>query len=261
MAVAFAVTLLFRASVDAQGGAYATGVLVLITSAATAVTISAWKTRARLPFLAVALIFVYTTGMNIHQRPEGIKIASVFIGVMILTSVTSRALRSTELRISDIEFDDAARALLAEDHDQLIRIVARRPRPGETEQSLAEADHAMRFNHCLDSRDQLYFLEVERGDASEFTETLHVTGERIGKHAILRASSPVVANAIAALLIELERSTGKLPHAYFSWTEGNPVGNLIRFLMLGEGDVAPICHEVLRRAVPDEAHRPVIHVT
>ncbi len=112
-----------------------------------------------------------------------------------------------------------------------------------------------------DLGDRVYFLEVDRGDASEFTDTLRVTGERIGPHAVLRARSPVVANAIAALLIELEKSTGKIPHAYFSWTEGNPVGNLIRFLLLGEGDVAPIAHEVLRRAVPDPAHRPVIHVT
>lgn len=78
---------------------------------------------------------------------------------------------------------------------------------------------------------------------------------------MLRARSPVVPNAIAALLIELAKSTGKIPHAYSQWTEGNPVGNLLRFLILGEGDVAPITHEVLRRAIPDEAHRPVIHVS
>jgi len=76
-----------------------------------------------------------------------------------------------------------------------------------------------------------------------------------------RAESPVIANSIAAFLMELERRTGKPPHVYFHWTEGNPVGNLVRFLILGEGDVAPITHEVLRRAVPDAARRPVVHVT
>ena len=100
MAVAFTVTILFRANVDAQGGAYATGVLVLMTSAACAVTISVWNRLLRWPFLLVSLVFIYTTVLNIYERPEGIKIASFFIAAMIFTSIVSRALRSTELRIS-----------------------------------------------------------------------------------------------------------------------------------------------------------------
>jgi hypothetical protein len=160
-----------------------------------------------------------------------------------------------------VHFDDHARELLAEDEDQVIRIIARRPREEETEGMLDEAEQAVRVNHSLEPNERIYFLEVDRGDASEFEDTLRVTGERVGRHALLRASSPVVANAIAAMLIELEKTTGKLPHAYFQWTEGNPVGNLLRFLMLGEGDVAPVTHEVLRRAVPEPEHRPVIHVS
>ena len=94
------VAIIFDASVDAQGGAYATGVLVLMTSAALAVAITAWRNRRHwIPFFSIALVFVYTTITNIFERPEGIKIASVFIVTIVVTSLVSRALRSTELRV------------------------------------------------------------------------------------------------------------------------------------------------------------------
>jgi len=102
---------------------------------------------------------------------------------------------------------------------------------------------------------------VERSDASTFEATLSVHGRRDGRHKVLYASSPVVANSIAALLIEVEKRTGHVPHAYFSWTEGNPVANIIRYVFLGEGDVAPLTHEVLRRAVRDPKSCPIIHVS
>jgi hypothetical protein len=259
IAIAFAVTILFRASVDAQGGAYATGVLVLITSAAIAVTISVWGKRRRWPFLLIALVFVYTTVLNIYERPEGIKIAGFFIGAMVITSLISRAMRSTELRIRDVEMDEQAMAMLAEDEDQVIRLIARRPRV-ETEEAFHAVDQEVRHRHSIGPDERVYFFEVERGDASEFESTLRVTGARLGKYTLLHATSPVVANAIAAVLIHLEKMTGKVPHGYFNWTEGNPIGNIFRFLILGEGDVAPLVHEVLRRAVPDPSHRPIIHV-
>ena len=260
MAIAVAVTILFHANVDAQGGAYATGVLVLITSGSFAVTIAAWKGVWRWPFLAIALVFVYTTALNVYERPEGIKIASFFIGAMIATSVLSRALRSTELRITGVELDAEASRLFAEDDDQVIRLIARRPRP-ETEADLDIVDREVRYFHGLGAEERVYFFEVERGDASEFEETLLVCGGRVGKHHVLSARSPVVANAVAALLMYLEKTTGKVPHGYFKWTEGNPMGNLFRFLFFREGDVAPIAREVLRRAIQDPARRPVIHVS
>jgi hypothetical protein len=260
MAVAFTVTFLFHADVDAQGGAYATGVLVLMTSAACAVTMAAWRTALRWPFLLIALVFIYTTGLNIQERPEGIRIASVFIVVMILTSILSRALRSTELRIHRVDLDATAAALLAEDEDQIIYLVAKRPRGEDSEESLDEADRYTRALHGLSPNERIYFLQVEVGDASEFAHVLCVTGARIGRHSVLRTKSPVIANAIAAFALDVEKRTEKPPHVYFQWTNGNPIGNLIRFLVLGEGDVAPLVHEVLRRAVRDPAHRPIVHV-
>jgi hypothetical protein len=260
LAVSFAVTILFRANVDAQGGAYATGVLVLITSASLAVTISTWKTRLGLPFLAIAVVFIYTTALNIYERPEGIKISTFFIVTMVITSLTSRALRSTELRIKAVTLDEKAVELLARQNDSAIQLIARKPRR-ETAFDLDSVERNVRAAHNLHDEDQLFFFEVERGDASEFADNLHVSGEQLGRHLILRARSPVVANAIAATLIHLAKITGTTPHAYFEWTEGNPVANLLRFLFLGQGDTPPITHEVLRRAIPDPKRRPIVHVS
>ena len=260
MGVAFTVTILFRANVDAQGGAYATGVLILITSAACAVTLSLRKRWLRWPFGFIAVVVVYATVMNIHERPEGLKIASIFIAVMVGVSVISRVMRSTEIRIDKVVLDPSAAALLAEDEEQVIRLIARRPH-NETEADLDLVDLEVRDRYSLPAAERLYFFEVELGDASEFESTLDVMSGCIGKHYILRAKSPVIPNAIAALLIHLEKTTGRVPHGYFKWTEGNPTLNLICFLFLGEGDTAPIVHEVLRRAIKDTKHGPVIHVS
>ena len=260
MGIAFVVTIAFRADVDAQGGAYATGVLVLITSAATAVTISLWKTGMRWFYLLVTAIFVYTTGMNIWERPEGLKISSFFILAIIGVSVVSRAVRSTELRVTDVIILDSAAQILAESDGRPVRLVARRAQ-ADSETDLNRVDALVRSKYSFSAEEKICFLEVERTDASEFDQCLCVEGHRVGPHNVLSAKSPVVANSIAALLIHIEKTTGEVPHAYFKWKEGNPVANVFRFIFLGEGDAAPVTHEVLRRAVPDLSKRPVIHVS
>ena len=77
---------------------------------------------------------------------------------------------------------------------------------------------------------------------------------------MLRCVSPAVPNAIAALLLHVRDLTGQIPHAYFGWTEGNPIVYLLKFLAFGEGDTAPVTREVLRQAESDPARRPRIHV-
>ena len=78
------VTWLFHADVEAQGGAYATGVLVLISSACVATVIDRYRSSKnvyalfRVPwrFVMITAIFFYTTGANMVERPDGVKIAS-----------------------------------------------------------------------------------------------------------------------------------------------------------------------------------------
>ena len=260
VAVAFTVTLIFHADVDAQGGAYATGVLVLITSASCAVTIAARKGLPRFVLGFLSLIFIYTTLINIWERPEGLKISCIFIFTIVFMSLVSRAMRSTELRIIGIEFDDQAKAMISDFRNHTIRIIAWNPR-NSSGKDCAKAELELRRLHGMSPDDLIFFFEVERGDTSDFTDLLHIEGRWEGSSRVLHGKSAVVANSIAALLIYIEHSTGCIPHVYFHWTDINPVINVMRFIFLGEGDTAPLTHEVLRRAVKDPALRPVVHVS
>ena len=114
---------------------------------------------------------------------------------------------------------------------------------------------------ALEDDDSIYFFEVERGDTSDFTECISIKGFREGSNRVLHARSAAVANSVAALLIHLQKSTGCIPHVYFHWTDVSPLVNAMRFVFLGEGDTAPLTHEILRRAIKDKFNRPVVHVS
>ena len=258
--IAFAVTLIFRADVDAQGGAYATGVLVLMTSAAIAVTISTRrKGQHWFVYLLIALIFIYTTIQNIHERPEGIKIASFFILTIIVASLFSRVYRSTELRVDRIQLDDQARQFIKDAAKGTVRIIANRKDKGDVAEYAQKEEEKRTSNH-IPAGEPVLFFEVTPGDASDFSGTLSIRGERVDGYRILRTESPAVPNAIAAFLLYLRDELGKLPHAYFGWSEGNPISYLLKYLAFGEGDTAPVTHEVLRKAERDPERRPIVHV-
>jgi hypothetical protein len=261
IAIAFAVTLIFKADVNAQGGAYATGVLVLMTSAAIAVTLAARRKQGKgwYPYLAIAVVFVYTTIQNIHERPEGIKIASFFILTIILASLFSRVYRSTELRVERIELDDKARQFIKDAAKGTIRIITNRKDTGDADE-YARKEHEKRTSNHIPNGEPILFFEVTPGDASEFSGTLSIRGETVDTYRILRTESPAVPNAIAAFLLYLRDEMGKLPHVYFGWSEGNPISYMLKYIAFGEGDTAPVTHEVLRQAERDSNRRPIVHV-
>ena len=260
-AITVLITIIFDASVEAQGGAYATGVLVLMTSAAVAVTLDL-RRKGRpswTAFSLITVIFAYTTIANIIERPDGVKIASWFIVTIIATSMISRVLRSTELRVLGVTADPLAERFLKEAGHSPVRIIANRPDQGVPEE-YANKLHEAHETHHLPPGTTVLFVEVRPSDASEFSGVLAVEGADIGGHRVLRLASPAIPNAIAALLLFIRDQTRQIPHAYFGWTEGNPIVYLLKFLAFGEGDTAPVTREVLRQAEPDPELRPRIHI-
>ncbi|GIW79293.1 MAG: hypothetical protein KatS3mg105_1100 [Gemmatales bacterium] len=109
---------IFKASVLAQSGAYATGVLVFIASGCVATLIDRWHSRktegtrfwswalSLLLFGIVTIVFFYTTFAIVIERPDGIAIATIVIVTIMVSSIVSRAVRSRELRFEGFLFED-----------------------------------------------------------------------------------------------------------------------------------------------------------
>jgi hypothetical protein len=260
---AFLITWIFHASVDGQGGAYATGVLVLFTSAGVAVTLAAWRagqSKRMLGFAAISLVFLYTTVSNVIERPDGVKIGACFVLAIVLVSMASRIKRVFELRATEIDFDAASQVFVRDCARRTIRLVANQAEERDLDEYV-EKIKRLRRDHDLPADPDVIFVEVTVVDPSDFEGKLHVRGEVMcQRYRVTTVTAPSVPNALAALALRIRDDTGAVPHVYFEWTEGNPVHQFLRFLLFGSGEVAPVTREVLRRAEPDLARRPRVHV-
>jgi hypothetical protein len=260
--IAFVVTWIFQADVNAQGGAYATGVLVLITSAAVAVTLAARKAgqrRLTVAFGIIALVFVYTTVDNVLERPDGVKIGGFFIAAILAVSIASRMLRAFELRVTQVRFDATTERFLRDCARRNIRLLANEPDARDRQEYSQKLRQIIEDNDLPDGSDVI-FVEVTVTDPSDFASVLDVRGEALhGEFRVISMESSTVPNALAALLLHVRDVTGVRPHIYFEWTEGNPAVHFLRFLLFGVGEVAPVTREVLRRAEPDPRRRPHVH--
>jgi hypothetical protein len=249
LSINIVITLVFRASVEAQGGAYATGVLVLMLSAAIAVTIARTKEcQLHKPqtilfagyFFVVSIVFVYTLGDNVLQRPDGIIIASTFILLLLMASAFSRSVRSTEMRISEAIFADEESAELWNSiSGKKVNVI---PLYGSTASDRIQIEHKIRTDYLLSG--PLAFLHVNlRDNRSEFLATLLVRARRDGGHYVIEADGAVaIANAIAYLSESLDPISIVL-----SLTNKNLMKQSLAYLIWGEGDTALMAYIILVR--------------
>lgn len=269
-AISILITIGFNADVNAQAGAYATGILAMMVSGAVAVTISAVRRKQRkaaIGFTLLTLVMLYALAANVIAKPDGIAISGFFILGIVAVSLVSRISRTTELRVDTIKFDDDARRFISDtlDFDGRINLIANRPHDRDAAEcgdakEYATKEATQRENNPVPGTADVIFLEIDITDPSGFSEVLEVRGIEVDGHRVLRAESPAAPNAIAAILLALRDATGVRPHAYFEWAEGNPLAHLMRYLLLGRGDTAPVVREIIRENEPDPDLRPGIHV-
>jgi hypothetical protein len=259
--IGFLVTWIFNADVDAQGGAYATGVLVLMSSAAIAVTIAARRAHQKgwtIGFATVSAVLLYVTVANVIERPDGVKIGACFIAGIILVSLLSRLARAFELRVTSVTLDNMAERFIRDMASRKIRFIANEPDQRDKAEYRDKIEQIQNDNDI--PGEDFVFVEVTVVDPSEFEAGLTVRGEVLhNRYRVLTLESSSIPNALAALLLHARDTTGCTPHIYFEWTEGNPFANFLRFFLFGQGEVAPVTREVLREAEPDRARRPRVH--
>ena len=259
------VNWIFNADVVAQGGAYATGVLVLMTSRCVATVIDRWRTGSgawpsRMPWfpLAITVVFVYTTATNMIERPDGIKIASWFIMAIVVSSFGSRLKRSTELRFKAFEFMDLESKFLWDSlkHYEFPVLVPHRP----GRRHLDEKEASIRQRHRLSPDVPIVFIEAELGDPSEFQQSplMEVLYDERPLHhqrqALCVAGSCDCDNCPGDIA---SRPTAR---DSFRLVGRRSVGRRVGFFLFGAGNIPWRVRDLIRKAEPDEQRHPKVIV-
>jgi len=259
------VTLYFSAEVEAQGGAYATGVLVLMLSAAVAVALALWKEarQAEAPrqqrtlsgfFWIITGVFLFTLVDNVVVRPDGILIGSIFILAIVLTSALSRYRRATELRVEKVTFLDAASRLLwPELCGKRVHLV---PLKFSSEADRARKRDEIRTYYRVEG--SFAFVHVHLADnRSEFVAPLRLEIRRVERDFVLDIHGAVaVANSLAYLSEQIKPIS-----LFLGLTRRNPMTQAFDYLLWGEGEVGMLVYSILVRYwewTPGPDVRPLI---
>ena len=260
------VTLAFRAEVEAQGGAYATGVLVLMLSGSVAVALALWREAraassqrmkaASVYFWLVTLGFAYAVLENVRVRPDGVMIAAIFTVAIVLLSALSRYVRATELRVESLALENEESVELWKGlvgkKINLVPLKSCRP------EDIFKKAQEIRQHYSV--RGPLAFLHVRlRDDRSEFSSSLRVTVSRWGADYIIEVLGAVaLANTIAYVSELLDPVS-----VFLGLTRQNSVSQAFRYLLWGEGETGILVYEILLRHwefTPEEDVRPLIFI-
>ena len=221
----------------------------------------ACRDRGVLLPLAITLVLLYTTIVNVVERPEGMKIAGdLHRRHHRRVPGVAHVPRSTELRIEGVWIDQPAARFVddgggASDrphHRQPPRPRRRRRNTTGRSREAHESHHLDRASHPLPRGAALRRLGLPR----------EAGGARRRRWAVIGccAAQPRRSQRDRRPAAGIRDRTGRIPHAYFGWTEGSPLTYVLKYLALGEGDTAPVTREVLRLAEPEADRRPRIHV-
>lgn len=252
------ITLIFNADVEAQAGAYATGVLALILSAAFAVALNLWRDktsrRKSFYFWVITFIFAFTLADNMVARPDGVIIAGVFIAIIILLSAVSRAWRSTELRVSTLTMED-------QKSEELWKLMTGKkvhlvPLKKSTPETRAAKSAEIRKFYNISG--PIAFIHVNQLDnRSEFISPLHVSVIAEGENYVIDVTRAIaIANSIAYLSESIDPIS-----IFLGLTRKNLVTQSLRFLLWGEGETGLLVYAILLRfwfVTPEEDVRPMI---
>jgi hypothetical protein len=259
------VTLVFRAEVEAQGGAYATGVLVLMFSASVAVALAAGResgaaaggsgrTMLAAGFWLVSAVFGYTLVDNVIARPDGVIIASAFIAAILLLGAVSRYRRATELRVSSLTFLDERSA------DTWSHLPGKRvhlvPVRTPTRESIVRKALEIRSHYSVSGR--FAFIHVTLLDnRSEFVAPLRLRVSEFGDDLLIEVTQAVaVANTIAYISELIDPIS-----IFIGLTRQNPMDQALRYLLFGEGEVGLMVYHILVKYwdwTPEEDVRPLL---
>jgi hypothetical protein len=256
-AVNVVITLIFNADVEAQSGAYATGVLVLILSAAFAVTLALWRERRRGPAVYtgfLSLVFAYTLADNCIGRPDGLIIGGVFTLLLMLASGLSRSIRSVEFRIPEGFFTDVESWRMGPElRGKKVHLVPIASSSAEARRK-KRAEIARHYN----VRGPFLFLHINLLDnRSEFSAPLEVSLRKEGDDYTGEVHGAIaIANTIAYISEAIDPIS-----IFIGLTRRALTAQAVRFLLFGEGETGLMLYMILLRYwdwTPEEDVRPLI---